>query len=89
MKTTFLFKFYFLKFTSKQKKLLIDSVSLFPCLFALMMFKSLVEIKIESRLHCINIYDEDFFCKFVTQCSWIKKIQITQVLIFFLTIMYC
>ena len=42
-----------------KKKLLIGSFSLFPCLFVSMRFETLVEVKIEieSRVRCINIYD--------------------------------
>ena len=67
MKTTYLSKFWFitsfLQINVSKEKLLIDSFSLLPCLFVLyrMLFESVVEIKIKikSRLHCIDIYDDD------------------------------
>ena len=39
-----------------KEKLLIDNFSLFTCLYMSLLFESLVEIKIKSRLHCIDIY---------------------------------
>jgi len=46
------------KITSLQvnkEKLLIGGFSLLQCFSVSMLFESLVEIKIESRLYCINI----------------------------------
>ena len=50
MKTTFLFLFWFLQVNFEK-----------TWLFVFMLYESLVEIKIkiESRLHCIDIYDTD------------------------------
>ena len=56
-------KFFFLikSLHVNQEKLLIVSFPLFPCLCVSLLFKSLVEIKIEikCRLHCIDIYDNN------------------------------
>ena len=66
-KTTFILKFWFLKSFSQitslqvnKEKLLIDNLSLFPCLCVSMLFEILVgiKIKIQSRLYCI-ICDAD------------------------------
>jgi len=61
MKMTFRLKFLIFNNLFKLQVKKHVSFSLFPCSCALMLFESLVEIKIESgsRLHCIDIYDDD------------------------------
>ena len=41
-----------------KQKLLFDRLTSFPRLCVSMLFKSSLKIKIESRLHCIDIYDD-------------------------------
>ena len=82
MKTTFVFKFLFLpsffsnyRFTSTQREAL-NLQPLYVSIFMsiIMLFKNLVEIKIEiiSRLRCIDKYDDE--CVFSTLCHTRKPL---------------
>ena len=66
MKTKLIFSNY--KYTSKQIELLIDSflcVSMFVCIVAVWKHVVKNKIKIESRLHCIDIYDNRIIWAFI------------------------